>query len=262
MQPPRLARPRSLRLEHLSAPEIADLVAAGWSRIIVPLGATEQHGPGLPLCVDTLHGHATALHAAARLDRTLVAPALPFGYSPEHMAFPGTISLRRETLAAVLEDYAASLAQGGFSFVYFWFGHGGDWAVARETLPPLRSRWPGCRVAFTRDIAAYVAATWDTYPATEGIAPEVAGSHAGEFEASILAALRPDLLRRDHLAAGDPRPLNDIASTMMSEGIQAVSPNGVLGDQRPADAARGQRYLAVLAAWLAEDFTRELNAPA
>lgn len=254
-------KPTSLQLEELAWPEVRALLDGGWTRVIVPLGATEQHGPGLPLLVDTLHGRETARRAAARLDRTLVAPAVPFGYSPEHAAFPGTLTLRRETLAALLEDLAASLVHGGFRFVYFWFGHGGDWAVARECLPPLRHRWPDCRVTFTRDVAAYVAATWDTYPAGEGIPPSVAGSHAGEFEASMLAALRPDLLRRAALAAGDPRPLGEVFEPMMRDGIQAISANGVLGDPRPADAARGHRYLDCLAAWLAEDFQHEFTSP-
>ncbi len=252
--------PKTLFLEEMTAPEIQRLLDGGFTRIIVPLGATEQHGPGLPLGVDTWHGRETALRAARELGRTLVAPAVNLGYSPEHMAFPGSLSLRRETLTLLLEDIAESLARGGFTFVYFWFGHGGDWAVAKDCLPPLRNRWRGCRVAFTRDVAAYVSETWDHYPSTEGVPPKVSGSHAGEFEASMLAAIRPDLLRRNDLAEGDPRPLAEIGEAMMRDGIHTVSPNGVLGDQRPADAERGDRYLDVLAAYLVRNFTEELEA--
>lgn len=251
--------PLSLHLEELTWPEIVDLLAAGWTHVIVPLGATEQHGPGLPLCVDTLHARETARRAAVRLGHTLVAPTVPFGYSPEHAAFPGTLTVRRETLAVLLEDIAESLARSGFTFVYFWFGHGGDWSVARECLPALRQRWAGCRISFTRDLAAYVAATWDAYPPREGVSIAVAGSHAGEFEASMLAALRPDLLRRDALASGDSRPLREVFDVMMRKGIQAVSPNGVLGDQRPADADRGERYIDLLANWLAQEMKHELT---
>jgi len=251
--------PKTLQLEELTAPEIEKYLEAGFNRVIVPLGATEQHGPGLPQGVDTWHGRETALRAAHKLGRTLVAPAVNLGYSPEHMAFPGSLSLRRETLAMLLEDIAGSLARGGFTFIYFWFGHGGDWAVAKDCLPALRECWPECRVTFTRDVGAYVAETWDRYPAEEGIAPEVSGSHAGEFEASMLAAIRPDLIRKDALAAGDPRPLGEIAEQMMQEGIHTVSTNGVLGDQRPVDADRGNRYLDVLADYLVRDFEKELS---
>lgn len=253
-------QPNTLKLEQLVAPDIADLVASGWRCVIVPLGATEQHGPGLPLGVDTWHAEETALRAARMLGMTLVAPALTFGYSPEHAAFPGTISLREETLALILEDIAASLARSGFELVYFWFGHGGDWKVACKCLPQLERRWPACRIAYTKDVPAYVAATWDSYPATEGIPPSISGSHAGEFEASMLAAIRPDLLRRDKLAAGDPRPLSEVYELMMTEGIEKVSANGVLGDQRQADPARGDRYLDVLAHWLVNDLRQHLRS--
>lgn len=249
--------PRSLLLEELNTFEIASLIDEGWTSIIVPLGAIEQHGPGLPLNVDVLHGRETALRAAGRLDRTLVAPTVQFGYSVEHTAFAGTITVRAATLSALLKDIVASLVRSGFRFVYFWYGHGGDFAVVDELVDGLDATHPGAAITGTRDVAAYVAATWDSYPATEGITAEVAGSHAGEFEASMTLAIAPRLVQGDALAAGNPAPLADLMDEMMREGIHAISANGVLGDQRPADAARGGRYLDVLADYLASDFTRQ-----
>lgn len=253
-------KPVSLKLEELSWPEIDGLLQNGWKNVIVPLGATEQHGPGLPQGVDTWHGEETALRAAVKIDHTLVAPAVPYGYSPEHIGFPGTFSIRKETLFLLLEDIAGSLCRSGFTFVYFWFGHGGNWAVAREHLSSLYGRWPGCVVTYTRDIEQYITETWESYPALEGISPEVSGSHAGEFEASMVAAIRPDLIRKDKLGKGDPRPLKEISKQMMEEGIGAVSKNGVLGDQRNPDAGRGNRYIDCLAGWLVSDFKKQYNS--
>jgi creatinine amidohydrolase/Fe(II)-dependent formamide hydrolase-like protein len=253
-----LIKPSSLKLEELSWSEIKNLISEGWTKTIIPLGATEQHGPGLPQGVDTWHGEETALRAASKLGKTLVAPAVPFGYSPEHIAFPGTISIREKTLSYLLEDIAESLARSGFTFVYFWFGHGGDWSIARKCLPPLRHRWPGCVVTYTQDVGKYVSETWDTLPLKEGIKLEISGSHAGEFEASMIAAIRPDLLKKDYLAEGDPRPLNQILEPMMKDGIHTISKNGVLGDQRFANAERGKKYLDCLADWLVEDIKRQL----
>jgi creatinine amidohydrolase len=184
---------------------------------------------------------------------------VPFGYSPEHTAFPGTITIRKETLSFLLEDIAQSLARSGFTFIYFWFGHGGDWAIARECLPALRHRWPGCMVTFTQDVGQYVSQTWDSIPLAEGIRLQVSGSHAGEFEASMIAAIRPDLLRKESLAEGDPRPLGEILEPMMKEGIHTISKNGVLGDQRFANSERGQRYLDGLADWLVEDIKKQIT---
>ena len=255
-----MKNPSTIKLEELSWPQIKSLIEEGWTKIIVPLGATEQHGPGLPQGVDTWHGEATALRAALALGQTLVSPAVPFGYSPEHTAFAGTISVRRETLSFLLEDIAESLARGGFTFIYFWFGHGGDWAVARECLPPLRHRWPGCLVTYTEDVGIYVAETWDRLPLEEGVSPEISGSHAGEFEASMMAAIRPHLIKTDDLAVGDPRPLREILEPMMQNGIHTISANGVLGDQRQANAERGERYLDGLANWLVADIKRQASA--
>ncbi|MFA5263527.1 MAG: creatininase family protein [Opitutaceae bacterium] len=253
--------PRSLFLEELTSPEIAELITSGWKDVIVPLGATEQHGPGLPLLVDTAHGRETCRRAAARLGRVLVAPAVPFGYSPEHAHFPGTITVRKETIVGLVEDIASSLASAGFSFVYFWYGHGGDWACLHEAIASMKNRWPPCRIVGVADVAAYVAETWDSYPPSQGVPLTVSGSHAGEFEASIMLAIAPHLVRRDCLAQGSPEPLSLIADQMMREGMQSVSMNGVLGDQRAADAARGERYLEVLAQWLADDFNKQKGAP-
>lgn len=232
--------PRSIFLEQLTSPEIGELISTGWKNVLVPLGATEQHGPGLPLLVDTAHGRETCRRAAVRLGHTLVAPAVPFGYSPEHAEFAGTITLRTETLIRLVEDIAASLAHSGFSFVYFWYGHGGDWACLHAALASLEHRWPPCRVVGVADVATYVAETWESCPPGEGVSLEVAGSHAGEFETSLMLAIAPHLVRRDRLAAGSPEPLSRIAQQMMRDGIQSVSPNGVLGDQRPRRCRAGR----------------------
>ena len=91
----------SLLLDELSTVQIRDLLAGGWETVVVPLGATEQHGPALPLLVDNEHGVQTALRAARILGKTLVGPVVTLGYSPEHSKFPGTISLAKSTLAGI-----------------------------------------------------------------------------------------------------------------------------------------------------------------
>jgi creatinine amidohydrolase len=105
-----------------------------------------------------------------------------------------------------------------------------------------------------------VSETWDTFPLKEGIGPQISGSHAGEFEASMLSAIRPDLVKKENLAQGDPRPLADILEPMMINGIHTISKNGVLGDQRFANPERGQKYLDCLSDWLAADIKKQTNA--
>jgi creatinine amidohydrolase/Fe(II)-dependent formamide hydrolase-like protein len=248
--------PRSLLIEELSTVEIRDLVDTGWDTVIAPLGSTEQHGPALPLCVDSEHGAQTALRAARMLGKTLVGPVVTLGYSPEHTGFAGTVSLSRATLAGLIHDIAESHARSGFRLVYFWIAHGGNNPVLQDVLPQLEMKWPGCHVTGLRDLAGYVSSTWDRAPLEKSIPLSISGSHAGEFETSMMLAARPELVRMEAAEEGNTAPFETIAETMMSEGIGVLSANGVLGDQRPADRARGEFYLGTLANYLAADIVR------
>jgi len=250
-------QPRSRCIEALSAPEISDLVGRGWTNVVLPLGAMEQHGPALPQFVDCAHGLETVRRAVKRLPNTLIAPVIPFGYSSEHAAFPGTISLTETTLRHLLTDVVESLARGGFTFVYLWYGHGGDFAVVDPMLDSLNTRWPRCRVGGLRDMAGYVAATWDKVPLKYGVPNSVSGSHAGEFEVSMMLAIDREAVRLDHAEKGSPLPFEEVSEQMMAHGIESVSKNGVLGDQRPGNAERGGIYLDTLADYLVQDFQKE-----
>ena len=249
----------SLRIEELSSPRIRSLLESGWDTVIVPLGSTEQHGPALPLLVDAEHGLQTALRAAKIVGRTLVGPVVTLGYSVEHASFPGTISLSKTTLAGLIHDIAESHARSGFRLVYFWIAHGGNNPVLQELLPGLESKWPGCYVTGLQDLPAYISATWDKLPLDKGASLAQSGSHAGEFETSMMLAARPELVNMEAAEEGNTAPFEAIVESMMRDGMGAVSPNGVLGDQRPASAARGESYLEGLAEYLAADLRRVLK---
>ena len=250
------AEKHPLLLEELSTVQVRELIQAGWRDVIVPLGATEQHGPALPLLVDNEHGLQTAIRAAQLLGKTLVGPLVTLGVSREHTAFAGTVSLSETTLAGILHDIAESHARSGFRMVYFWLAHGGDNAVLQEALPQLESKWPGCYVTGLRDLGGYVSATWDKIPIEMGIPLSISGSHAGEFETSMMLAARPGLVQMNAAEAGNTAPFEAIAEKMMREGIDQISPNGVLGDQRAGDGKRGELYLNTLAEYLVNEVKR------
>jgi creatinine amidohydrolase len=104
-------------------------------RCVLPFGSTEQHA-GLSLCVDAILAERVAVEAAEPLG-VPVYPAMPFGLAPYFAAFPGSVSLRVETLLAVARDLIGSVARAGFRRILIVNGHGGNTpvgALAQEMM--------------------------------------------------------------------------------------------------------------------------------
>jgi creatinine amidohydrolase/Fe(II)-dependent formamide hydrolase-like protein len=228
-------------LAELTWPTLADALAAGSRVALVPLGATEQHGPHLPFATDTIVGDALAARLAARLPEAIAIPTLPFGCSREHLDFAGTLDLGEDTLAAVLGDVLASLARHGFAGAFVFSAHGGNYAALAAMLPRLAAAATPMPIAACTDLAAVTAAL-AAVAAGFGITAEVAGHHAGELETSIMLALQPSDVRGDALAAGHVAPVAD-AQTLFYPSLRATVPSGTVGDPRAASAARAAAYL-------------------
>jgi mycofactocin precursor peptide peptidase len=195
--------------------------------VLVPLGSTEQHGPHLPLATDTVIARAVADRAAARLTTAvLVAPAIAYGNSGEHAAFPGTVSLGHEALRLVLVETVRSLACWAARTV-FVNGHGGNVRALDDAVTQMRAEghdvaWVSC--AFPGD------------------------AHAGRSETSVMLALAPHDVRLTAAAAGNTRPLAELMPRLVRDGVRPVSPNGVLGDPAGANPREGSDLLDTLVA--------------
>jgi creatinine amidohydrolase len=132
-----------MRIRDRNWMQVEALLRGGEDRAVLPLGSVEQHAY-LSLAVDALLSEAVAVDAAAPL-QVPVFPAQPYGYTPTYMAFPGTMTLRFETLVAVLSDLVASLYQHGFRRVLIVNGHGGN-SGAASVLQQLQPRHPGLQL--------------------------------------------------------------------------------------------------------------------
>lgn len=108
-------------IQEMTWPDIAEYLERG-DTVLVPVGATEQHGPHCPMGTDAAEAVATAEGIAERTD-ALIAPPLWFGWSPHHLAFPGTISLSADTLTRAAEDVCHSLIHHGFKHLVILNGH-------------------------------------------------------------------------------------------------------------------------------------------
>lgn len=211
----------------------AALAQATWPQVerarrralVVPLGALEQHGPHLPLDTDTRVAEAIASAAAAGRPGVHVSPALPLGASGEHADFPGTLSIGREALVAVVVELVrhATLHWPGVLLVN---GHGGNVAALEQAVAVLTREGRRCR-AWTASYAG-------------------GDAHAGRIETSLLLALAPDRVHLDSAEPGDPRPLDQLLPLLRDRGVRAVSANGILGDPTGASAEEGRELLARL----------------
>ena len=193
--------------------------------LVLPLGSTEQHGPHLPLDTDTRIAVALAEALAARRDSILVAPALMYGASWEHVGFAGTLAISVGVLENVLVEIVRS-AGPEIERVVFVNGHGGNSTALARAVDVL--------VGEGRQAQAW--------------APIVrrGDAHAGRTETSLLLAIDPDAVRVGCAARGNTRPLAEIADALRSGGVKAVSDNGVLGDPQGATAEEGHQLLREL----------------
>ncbi len=250
--------PTSSRLEEVTWPELEARLAQGPATAVLALGATEQHGPHLPLATDSWIAEALAERFCARVPEAIRAPLLALGCSSEHLAFPGTLHLRPETLRALLEDVLASLRQHGFARAFLFSAHGGNQAALRAALPGLAAASAPLRLIAFTDLPA-LTARLHAQSRRHGVDAAASGHHAGELETSIVAALRPGAVRRDRLAAGLLHAGVD-AQALFTPGLRERAPRGTVGDPRGADPRRAEDYLGAWTALLVDHYLRERNA--
>lgn len=239
----------ALLLEEMTWPEVQAAVEAGRTTVVIAVGAVEQHGPHLPLLVDAVRGDRLAFEVATRLGDALVAPTIRIGCSEHHMGFPGTITLRKNTLEAICLDYAVSLARHGFARLCFVPSHGGNFGPLAEMLPDLRAAvGPDCRVDAYTDLVGFMD-FWQA--AVRDVEPELVervGGHADIAETAEMLCIRPDLVRGDRAERGHVQTFDEaLMHRIFTEGFRAVTPNGILGDARGATEAIGAACIAYAA---------------
>jgi creatinine amidohydrolase len=230
----------ALHLEKMTWPEVQGEIEAGRSTVVVPFGAMEQHGPHLPHGTDAIFGDEIGVLVAERLGAFL-APTVRVGCSQHHMSFSGTITLQEETFHSVVADIVGALAEHGFDRIVLLPTHGGNFRPLGESvgkLAPIK----GVKIVTFPDVGLLLNAILPV--ASEfGLTPAEGGVHAGEWETSMMLALRPELVKMERAEPGYVGDLMSGVQKFFDEGVQSIARNGVFGDPRRASAEAGRKYV-------------------
>lgn len=247
-------------------------VAKDSALLILPVGACEQHGDGLPLSTDSIRADHVAMAVAEELavaedltgsdstvqGRAFVLPSIDYGVSPHHGNLPGTVSLDPRTFVDIVTTVAGQLCDSGFTRILVITGHGGNIAALGVAQQVLLSSHPDLAFAYS-PVSGLASETTAELSRTE-----VSG-HSGESETSQMLAINEGLVDSPRLTAGattldelSPRArLTRTKSPSSAVTFDQYADNGVLGDPRTATAAAGQDILGeVISALVA--YSREM----
>lgn len=233
-----------VRLERMSWPEIERALAGGMKTAIIVAGSSEQHGPHLPEGTDAMIGEGLAVRLAWKLGNALVAPVIRPGCSDHHLAFPGTVSISAELLLGIIDAYIASLRRHGFSQFFIFSSHGGNFPVLAQMvergLPP-----DVIAVTDLDNFAGVMLSALRRFGRESKTIPHADASETGE-----MLVLHPDLVHMELAERGFVGEVNP--GKLMSEGLKAVTKNGVLGDPVGATQEIGEEVLNSLVDFLLE----------
>jgi creatinine amidohydrolase len=235
------------------APDVGHVVA------VLPVGATEQHGPHLPLSVDSDLVDAVVGAALPRLAPevpVLVLPTQTIGKSNEHARFPGTLTLRAETLIQVWTEMGACVAAAGVRKLLLFNAHGGQVGLMDIVGRDLRAR---------HDMLVYYSNWYDLPLADDAMAPFDAaerrfGVHGGDIETSMMLAARPgpvDMAQAQDFASTSQQRaqhypiLGNGRSARMAWQMQDYNRQGAAGNAGAATREKGQALVATAGEQLA-----------
>lgn len=237
---------KSVRLENLAWPRIQELQSAGQDFLLLPLGATEQHGPHLPINTDTVIATALCDYASAQTG-VPVLPALSYTVSIGHTEkWPGTFSLFHETFIHALREIAAWAVATGWKRLLFVNSHFGNDASLRVAVDRLRFDYAGQLQVAMRNTFNLTASIWSYFIS------DAEDLHANRAETDLMLHLAPQNVRMEDVADDPDRTGGKVFNYMVAN----TSTNGVTGSPSLGNAERGRELFHEMGAALSEIVTR------
>lgn len=217
-------------IERLAWPEVAKLQEENGGLLMLPMGATEQHGPHLPVGMDTLLVEKVCEAASAMTDVPVMS-ALRYTVSQGHTPkWPGTFSLRHGTFVSVIREIAAWAVASGWKRLLLVNSHFGNDASARVAVDQLRLEYMGCLQIGLAHVFQTGEGVWDAYTS------DADDLHANRAETSLMLHLYPELVKMECLTESDDE--DRTGGTVFSYPVAQTSLNGVTG--KPSDASEDE----------------------
>lgn len=256
------------RWSALRSPEFAQLQPAR-TVAVLPLGATEQHGPHLPLNVDTVLVDGVVDAALSQLDPhdpVLILPTQSVGLSTEHMAFGGTLTFSPQTAIAQWSDLGASVARAGVKKLLLFNAHGGNVGLMDVVARELRAQ---------HGLIVY-SSSWYQLPLDADVMAQFSvdehrfGIHGGAIETSMMMALAPetvDMAKAQNFASTSQQRaalypiLGNGASAKLGWHMQDYNPQGAVGDATAATATKGAAVVKTAGTQLAKLLRELMDLP-
>lgn len=246
----------SPRFDEMTDPEIAEALARS-PRVILPMGSVEQHGPHLPTGTDFFAATSIALAVADQIG-ALVLPLCPLGVTPMHMPYPGTVSLRPQTLQDVVFDIGSSIAQhGGRAFVILNWHEGNipSLALVAERIH--------------RELGLAVVVVQACYVAEDQFGAQAGGlTHGGKIEAWSVLSYRPDLVHLERAMGSGDRRQGEFVDKLRRDrcyqpvltDVTTMSRSGWYGDPEGATEQEARDFVSRLSASIASQVEDTLQA--
>ena len=216
--------------------------------VVLPIAATEQHGPHLPLATDRMIGwhFAQSLHQKIP-DQVLILPSVSVGCSSHHMDFPGTLTVSHDAFSAYVEEILESVLSHDFNNLIILNSHGGNLGIGQVILERLGP-----------EVEQLVLVTWWKLAGEALLKISESGpggiGHACEFETSLMLHIAPHLVNQALIEPGANVNTYSWAEADMLRGAKAglyrsmyeMTPNGIFGDPTKATAKKGEQISSLV----------------
>lgn len=253
-------------LPEMTGPEVQAMLKLT-DVVLIPVGATEDHGAHLPLGTDSMEAREICRRTAIRLAAVdcpvVIGPVIPFGTSSFHMGFPGTISIRSQTLVTLLKDVCLSLYQGGFRNFVLIHGHDGNLPSMMVAAQEIVDATPDG----TAVVLNWMVALSKIYHTIQ--VSKKGESHGGEGETARIMVTHPELVYPEretayYLQPEDLRKIQSPEHMKTGGGIyygvrsyKDLTPHGHIGDPSLAKPETGDKGYEAIVDWLSMVIKRD-----